>query len=60
MLRDIVLILTTIAATIAISLFIQIVCPHETEANEPVPILDASDKPDTHVCYIPEDMREGL
>ena len=44
MLRDIVLILATIAATIEISLFIQIVCPHETEANEPVPILDASDK----------------
>lgn len=60
MLRDIVLILATIAATIAISFFIQIVCPHETEAKEPVPILDASDKPDTHVCYIPEGMREGL
>lgn len=29
-------------------------------ADDPAPILDANDKPDTHVCYIPEDMREGL
>ena len=57
MLRDIVLILATIAATIAISFFIQIVCPHETEANEPVPILDAINKPDSHVCYIQENIR---
>lgn len=60
MLKDIVTILATIAAAIAIALFIQVVCPHETEASEPVPILNANDKPDTHFCYIPEDMREGL